>query len=100
MAGEMSIRDIQKGGDHYEWSQMIKFAALSLMRKTHRRIMLREMRPFDVYQGPYAKLNRGRLWSISDGVFYYEGVYFDTQGSIQEIAQEINKVLDAQPVPC
>lgn len=90
MAGEMSKWDIEKGGEHYEWSQHIKFAALRLMRMTKKVIKLHSMRPFDVYQGPYAYLNHGRLWSgETNRTFFYEGI-IDVQGTLREIADAIN----------
>ena len=93
MAGEMSKWDIQEGGDSYEWSQSIKFAALRLMRMTKKAIKLKEMRPFDQYQGPYALLNSGRLWSAyGPNRFFYEGV-IDCEGTIREIADAINNHL-------
>lgn len=90
MAGEMSKWDIQKDGDDYEWSQQIKFAALKLMRLTHKRIKLKGMRPFDKYQGPYAQLNHGSLWTGShEKLFFYDGV-IELEGTIREIADAIN----------
>lgn len=91
MAGEMSTRDIEKGGEHYEWSQHIKFAALRLMRLTKKQIKLEKMRPFDVYQGPYACLNYGRLWSgETQNTFFYEGLGISVSGSIRTISNAIN----------
>ena len=90
MAGEMSTWDIKEGGDCYEWSQEIKFAALRLMRMTKKAIKLKKMRPFDMYRGPYATLNHGCLWNgDSEKLFFYEGV-IDIQGTIREIADAIN----------
>ena len=90
MAGEMSTRDIKKGGDYYEWSQSIKFATLRLMRMTKKFIKLQEMRPFDAYQGPYALLNYGRLWQGEhDREFFYDGIV-TVNGSLREIANAIN----------
>lgn len=91
MAGEMTRSDIEKGGDDYEWAQQIKFAALRLMRMTHRKVMLREMRPFDKYQGPYASLNNGRLWSAGENPrwFHYDGIVEGT-GTLRMIADAIN----------
>lgn len=94
MAGEMSKWDIQKDGDYYGWSQYIKFAALRLMRMTKKAIKLREMRPFDAYQGPYALLNHGKLWSGEhDKIFFYDGV-IEVEGTLREIADKINAVVN------
>lgn len=94
MAGEMSKWDIQKGGEYYQWSQHIKFATLRLMRMTKKSIKLREMKPFDAYQGPYALLNNGKLWSGEhDKVFFYDGV-IEVEGTLREIADKINAVVN------
>ena len=90
MAGEMSKQDIQKDGEDYEWAQHIKFAALRLMRMTHRKIKLEEMRPFDKYQGPYASLNHGSLWTNGENpkCFFYNGP-IQIEGTLREIADAI-----------
>jgi hypothetical protein len=94
MAGEMSMFDIKEGGDAYEWSQQIKFAALRLMHLTKKRIKLNGMKPFDMYAGPYASLNYGRLWSGEhQKTFFYDGIV-KLQGTLREIADAINAHVD------
>jgi len=54
--GEMSQRDIEPGGEHYEWAQAIEAAAKEVERLTDGAFKFKEMRPFDKYQGPYARV--------------------------------------------
>ena len=90
MTGEMSKFDISKDGEHYEWAQAIKFAALRLMRMTHKRIKLWKVCPYDEYQGPYAQMTSGSLWGTEHSkIFYYDGAV-EVQGTLREIADAIN----------
>jgi len=52
--GEMSLRDIEPGGEHYEWAQAIEAAAKEIELMTDGKFRFNRMRPFDKYQGPYA----------------------------------------------
>lgn len=71
--GEMGRGDIQPGGEYYSWAQAIERAAKDIQRLMRNRIRFLEVRPFDVYQGPYAQMSTGKLWSGErDGEFYYE----------------------------
>lgn len=67
MTGEMNYAAIGVGGEHEEWAAAIRAAALSIGRRTGWRLRFEEMRPFDVYQGPYAQCTLDgescRLWS-------------------------------------
>jgi len=86
--GEMSMEDIRSGGEYYEWAKRIERAARQLQRVTNGKVVFNEMRPFDVYQGPYARMSPGKLWSGSEeGSFYYESMGEDFSGEIHEIAQ-------------
>jgi hypothetical protein len=92
MTGEMSYGDIRKGGEHYEWAQDLKFASLRLMRMTKHRIKLVKVRAFDVYQGPYADLCVGRLWTTEvPKCYFFEGLSISVNGTLRMIADEINK---------
>lgn len=95
MTGEMHYTSIQKGGEHYGWAQQIRRAAISLQRRTHLHFI--SMKPFDVYQGPYAQMNYGTLWSgETEGQFFYDGLGIKIQGTIPDIAAEVNKAVEAQ----
>lgn len=72
--GEMSRGDIQPGGEYYSWAQQIEKAAREIQRLSKGRVKFLEMRPFDVYQGPYARMSEGKLWSGErNGQFVYDG---------------------------
>ena len=87
--GEMSRFDIQPDGEHYEWAETIRKAAREIQRRTKNALMFREMRPWDVYQGPYALTTLGKLWSTeNEGEFFLD--YGDgITGTPQEIAEMI-----------
>jgi ferritin len=71
--GEMGIRDLQPGGEHYEWAEDIKRAAKRIQSLTRGLTRFQEMRPFDVYQGPYAQMNNAKLWSDErEGKYFFE----------------------------
>ena len=71
--GEMSLHDIKPGGDHYEWAQQIEKAARRIQKLTKGKLKFREIKPFDVYQGPYASMSDGKLWSgEEEGEFYFD----------------------------
>ena len=95
MTGEMSYVDIREGGEHYEWALDIRRAAQELARRTRWLVKFEVMRPFDVYQGPYAVLTSGELWSgyaeteTGEPAYYYKGSGFDLLGSVPEIAAEL-----------
>jgi rubrerythrin len=61
--GEMSLRDIQPGGEFYNWAKQIENAAKKIQRRTGNKIKFVKMVPFDAYQGPYAQMSNGKLWS-------------------------------------
>jgi DNA-directed RNA polymerase subunit RPC12/RpoP len=89
--GEMGYHDIQPGGEHYEWAKMIESAAKQLQRRTGNKIRFQGMRPFDVYQGPYASMNYGKLWSgEKDGEFYYDGIV-KVSGDIDDITEAVKE---------
>lgn len=92
--GEMGMHDIQPGGEHYEWAQQIEKAAKEVQKLTERggyRVSFLGMKPFDVYQGPYAIMTEGKLWSSDDeGQFYFEFRLHDgISGTPKDIASEI-----------
>ena len=71
--GEMSRRDIQPGGEHYGWAQIIENAAKEIQRFSHNLTRFNTMMPFDVYQGPYAQMNNAKLWSTDrEGIYFFE----------------------------
>lgn len=75
--GEMSMRDIQPGGEYHDWAHRIEQAARTIQQITARggyRVSFLGMKPFDVYQGPYAVMTEGKLWSSGedDENFYFE----------------------------
>jgi hypothetical protein len=97
--GEMSRHDLQPGGEHYEWGQMLLRAARQLQRLTSGLVRVVELRPFDAYQGPYV-LMRGsvgqmKLWSGDrEGNFYLETpalrkVGKNIEGDVVSIADEL-----------
>ena len=90
--GEMSKWDIEEGGEDYEWAQAIEKAAKYLQKLTHNKLIFREMKPFDKYQGPYASMNTGKLWGGSDEDVYFYEMYHgkDKEGFIEDIAEWIN----------
>ena len=95
--GEMSRSDIQPGGEHYEWAESLRKAAIQLQRMTLNMVRFKEVRPFDVYQGPYVNLAFvggfwAKLWSSEeDGEFYLEFPNKDIVGTIPQIALEVRK---------
>jgi hypothetical protein len=75
--GEMGMSAIQSGGEFYGWAEDIENAAREICSSVPG-CSFQEMRPFDVYQGPYASLQCGgrgaKLWSNGDegGNYYLE----------------------------
>lgn len=92
--GEMGYHDIQPGGEYYETAESIKEAARELQSLTRSGVRFVRMKPFDVYQGPYAEMSSGTLWSgTNDGEFVYRISNYGPPtavGSIPEIARFIN----------
>jgi hypothetical protein len=92
MTGEMHVTEIREGGDHYEWAQAIRKAAQSLARRTRFALRFKEMKPFDVYQGPYAQMNYGTLWSGEQmDTFYYDGLGLQISGTLDFLADKIRE---------
>lgn len=64
--GEMGRYDIEKDGEFYEAAQTLKKAAQHIQKLTDGMLKFKTVRPFDVYQGPYAQCevlgHWGRLW--------------------------------------
>lgn len=94
MTGEMSTCDITEGGEHYAWAQDVRQAAQDIARRSQWAVKLKEVRPFDVYQGPYADMTIGRLWSgeTEDDwcfEFYLRGKQQYIQGTTKHIASEL-----------
>lgn len=95
MTGEMHYTSILKGGEHYGWAQLIRTAAQSIARRTKFALRFEEMRPFDVYQGPYAVMNHGELWSAeAQGTFFYRGLGIEVCGTVEHIAAKVREVTD------
>jgi hypothetical protein len=90
--GEMGTHDILPGGEHHGWAQTIEKAARRLQKLTLGKVRFDEMRPFDVYQGPYANLNHGKLWSgEEDDQFHFDGGMSRSKlGTIEELAEWVN----------
>jgi len=66
MTGEMGWSDIEPGGEWHGTAQGLRRAAIEIGRRTRWALKFEDVRPFDQYQGPYARL-RGfggciRLW--------------------------------------
>ena len=92
MTGEMNYCDIKEGGEHHSWALHIRTAAQSLARRTRFLLRFEQMKPFDVYQGPYAVLNHGELWSCeAQGHFFFKGLGFRIEGTIPELALRIRE---------
>ena len=92
--GEMGMHDIQPGGEYYEWAQEIEKAAKEIQKLTKNGIRFQEMRPFDNYQGPYARMSPGKLWSAEE-----EGMFILTnipQGPIDGYPEEIAEIIMAK----
>lgn len=96
--GEMSMDSINLGGENYEWAKDIEKAAKTIQRIMKGRIRFREMRPFDVYRGPYAKMDIGKLWSgEQEGEYFLEFYMFNSNirelsGSPEEIANGLKEI--------
>jgi len=98
--GEMGRRDIEPGGEHYEWAQAIKNAA-QLICGDVPGCSFERMNPFDVYQGPYADLQipvfgHAKLWDSGEegGERFYLEYYDHGQlvgfvGFSDEVAQQL-----------
>lgn len=52
--GEMGRHDIEPGGDAYEWAQEILWGAEAVASESGGKLVIHDMEPFDMYQGPYA----------------------------------------------
>lgn len=95
--GEMGMHDIQPGGEYYGWAKTIEKAAKeieSLTKKSGHGVKFVRVRPFDVYQGPYAEMDGGKLWSgEKDGEFFLEMRKWakDFTGTEDEIAEDVNE---------
>ena len=65
--GEMSKKDIEKGGEWYEVAQELKSICAEAGVKC-------EVKPFDQYQGPYAFIPKlgGSLWGVDGDEYYFE----------------------------
>jgi hypothetical protein len=95
MTGEMGFCDIQPGGEHYEWAMDLRRAAQSLCRRLKFWIRVVDVRPFDVYQGPYVRLTHGSLWSgptERPDNYFYDGAV-DVEGTIPEIAAALKTAM-------
>jgi len=96
--GEMSYRDIEPGGEDYEWAKAIEGAVRRIESKTGGKLKFIEMRPFDKYQGPYASVTingrRDRIWDAGDPekplALYIEELGFT--GTEDEVADYINSL--------
>jgi len=104
--GEMGQYDIEKDGEWYEAAQQLKSAAQHIQKLTKGMLKFERVRPFDVYQGPYAQcevLGRwGRLWFGGEDSIDPE--YFlelwqrssnpddDIAGDVYKIAHQIKKI--------
>jgi len=70
-AGEMFKSDLEQGGNFYE-------ARLELEQICHAAKIGCEVKPFDIYQGPYAQLENGdQLWYYMDANEDFESEYED-----------------------
>jgi len=95
--GEMEMYDIQPGGEDYEWAQDIEKAAKEIQRFTKGKIRFVEMRPFDKYQGPYARMNIGKLWGGErQGEYFFEyshGPDKGMAGTTDELAEGVLRAM-------
>lgn len=68
--GEMSQKDLNPGGEFYEWAQSIKKSMQQLSRLTKGKVKFIEIKPYDKYLGPYASIaidnKRDSVWSVGD----------------------------------
>lgn len=91
----MSWGDIRKGGEHHAWAKSIWRAAQRVARMSKWAVKVVEVRPFDVYQGPYADMTIGRFWSCSDNesTFFYEDDLrtWTAEGTVEQIAAAIRE---------
>lgn len=65
--GEMSEKDIQRGGEFYEAAKELTSVAKGTGK-------FRTVKPFDKYHGPYALLTNGsKIWMTDErGVYYLD----------------------------
>lgn len=100
MTGEMSYCDIRPGGEHHAWAEVIREAAIRLGRLTAWRVKLVTMRPFDVYQGPYAELEiRGehaQLWSTEHLRVFYVDWHGGKMGNLDTLADWVREQCNTQ----
>lgn len=96
--GEMSQSDIEEGGEHYGWAQAIEGIVEQLVVLTNGKVVFEEMRPFDVYQGPYALVRiNGKMDKIWDGYYGEDSLIDDIfveklklNGDVNYVASIIN----------
>lgn len=103
MTGEMSRRGLEPGGEHYEWGLWLRQQAQSLCRRLRWTLWVTgEVRPYDVYCGPYINLSAGKLWTGYDEdtgrrTIVYEFVHAGEQkfleGSASEVAYDLKELL-------
>jgi hypothetical protein len=89
--GEMSRWDIKPGGDDYGWAQMVEKAAKQLQRLTRGNVRFQDVRPFDKYQGPYAQMSQGSLWSGENEGEFYLDLGAGKAGTVEDIADWVNE---------
>jgi hypothetical protein len=91
--GEMGMSDIKPGGEDYEWAMQIKKAVQELSRLTKGKVKFIEMKPFDKYQGPYARViidgKHDSIWSVGDGGSGYYIENLEYAGKIPLLANAI-----------
>lgn len=89
--GEMGQSDIEEGGEDYEWAKAIQDDVEQIVARTGGKLKFEGMRPFDKYQGPYARTNMGRIWDA--GVEGEEYLYIQSKewlGTADDLADAIN----------
>ena len=88
--GEMSQRDIEPGGEYYEWAKAIEDEVKKIEKLTSGKLKFREMQPFDAYREPYAVTNMGYIWDVGvegEKYLYMENV--EWVGTAEQLAKAI-----------
>lgn len=91
MTGEMGSRDLQPGGEYHAWGEEIRLGAIELGRRTRWMCTLVDVRPFDKYQGPYARVVGtvvGQLWH-QETWFLESNLGTLTATSIEDLAAQV-----------
>lgn len=98
MTWKMTWSDIRPGGEYYIWARTLRGAAQLLARRLRFKLKVIEVRPFDVYRGPYVRMTNGCAlwWSPEDGPllqYCFEGLGMNIVGDTKTLAEAIRQKL-------